>query len=60
MSLCERCIHFRSWSEPRPYGSTTAYEHFEDCNAEADEFYELGELTECRSFEEIEESPYDE
>lgn len=25
------CCHFRNWREPRPYGSTVAYEEFVEC-----------------------------
>lgn len=51
--LCLSCVHYQTWNEHHPYGSTTASEQFEECGADAPEFEEAhGMLVlECTSYE---------
>jgi hypothetical protein len=53
--LCLTCKHYKAWAESRPWGSTVAYEHFEECEVEAPEFViEQEVVAECKSYEEVE------
>lgn len=64
VDLCQSCKWYNRWSEPRPYGSTTANEYFEECEVEAEEFYpddarQTGVVSECSKYEHVEEPDYE-
>jgi hypothetical protein len=65
---CLTCSNLESFDEPRPFGSSVAYEHFDECAAgEEYGIFEPGGLTEdapdCPSYKSIDDaqlSPRDE
>ncbi len=56
------CVNYDSFDEPRPFGSTFATEHFDECAADEEHgIFEPGGLSadaaDCPSYRAIEDEP---